>query len=426
MAGCQSNAQHDLIAREIRMREDKIYAMEDYIEQYQQLLCKYRSENAELKRQMSDGYVIEQKATTGSSSNTPSTTPRNGESPSTGGPSIDVPPTPKANGSEPPPLDLPDVPALEDTNPGSAKLDFRPTNLNSGASEVDDGSQVVAASLETDSNSEASTTDGELILRGEVVANDSGGGPRIMVDVMTPSRPEATHATGQVSLIIAASSGAGPWRNYGRWDFGADDAELIFDETLHQSAMRFHLELPPEAPSDIPVELWARVISPDGTRLVCHVPINLQAAGQFTSMPVDEAVHFAAAESEPIADETPVDVVDRDAVQPASYTAPEPADGGWTIARPWEPGDSSVAKALGGEWRAATQTPPEVVASVPIDSLRTGTHRTSSPRKVWSDEPQPPSWSPDRLEKLSEDTSDPAEPAPNPLRSARPNWSSTR
>jgi len=51
LSGCQNgNSQRDLVARELRMQEDKIYAMEDYINEYQQLLCKYRSENAALKR----------------------------------------------------------------------------------------------------------------------------------------------------------------------------------------------------------------------------------------------------------------------------------------------------------------------------------------------------------------------------------------
>ena len=56
MVGCRSNDQQDLITRELRMQEDQLYAMEDYISQYQQLVCKYRSENAALRRQMEGDY----------------------------------------------------------------------------------------------------------------------------------------------------------------------------------------------------------------------------------------------------------------------------------------------------------------------------------------------------------------------------------
>ena len=54
LIGCQSNAQQDLIARELRMQEDQIYAMEDYLTQYQQLLCDVRAENAALRRKLAD------------------------------------------------------------------------------------------------------------------------------------------------------------------------------------------------------------------------------------------------------------------------------------------------------------------------------------------------------------------------------------
>ena len=50
IAGCQSNADRDLIARDRRMQEDQMWAMQDYIQQYQQLVCQFRSENASLRR----------------------------------------------------------------------------------------------------------------------------------------------------------------------------------------------------------------------------------------------------------------------------------------------------------------------------------------------------------------------------------------
>ena len=49
LAGCQSGGQSDLVTRELRMQEDQIYAMEDYLSQYQQLLCELRAENARLE-----------------------------------------------------------------------------------------------------------------------------------------------------------------------------------------------------------------------------------------------------------------------------------------------------------------------------------------------------------------------------------------
>src|SRR4051812_32666662 len=54
VAGCQSNSERDLIARDRRMQEDQMWAMQDYIQQYQQLVCRFRSENASLRRQLND------------------------------------------------------------------------------------------------------------------------------------------------------------------------------------------------------------------------------------------------------------------------------------------------------------------------------------------------------------------------------------
>ena len=39
------------------MQEDQIYAMQDYMQQYQQLVCQYRSENASLRRQLAEGHA---------------------------------------------------------------------------------------------------------------------------------------------------------------------------------------------------------------------------------------------------------------------------------------------------------------------------------------------------------------------------------
>ena len=55
--GCQNNSERDIIARDRRMQEDQIYAMQDYVQQYQQLVCRYRSENASLRRQLSQGHA---------------------------------------------------------------------------------------------------------------------------------------------------------------------------------------------------------------------------------------------------------------------------------------------------------------------------------------------------------------------------------
>src|SRR3954451_13875049 len=62
VAGCQSNSERDLIARDRRIQEDQMWAMQDYIQQYQRLVCQFRSEKASLRRQLNDdrnGVVVD-------------------------------------------------------------------------------------------------------------------------------------------------------------------------------------------------------------------------------------------------------------------------------------------------------------------------------------------------------------------------------
>ena len=54
LVGCKSNGQTDLVEREMRQQEDQIYAMQDYLNNYQQLLCQTRAENESLKQQLAE------------------------------------------------------------------------------------------------------------------------------------------------------------------------------------------------------------------------------------------------------------------------------------------------------------------------------------------------------------------------------------
>jgi hypothetical protein len=115
LSGCQSGAQSDLIARELRMQEDKIYAQQDYLDQYQQLICKYRAENIALKRMLAD--------------HNPGEAPRHRD-PTTGEPASArgraapteapaIPPLPPTRPSEPADLQIPPLDATKRQPPMS-------------------------------------------------------------------------------------------------------------------------------------------------------------------------------------------------------------------------------------------------------------------------------------------------------------------
>jgi outer membrane murein-binding lipoprotein Lpp len=353
VVGCQSSAQFDQAARELRMQEDQLYAMEDYVTQYQQLLCKYRSENAALRRQLAERGI------------TPKTAPSNDRSlvtpPSTNGPDIEVPSNSPANGPPQPstaPTDAPDVPPLGDT-----------TSVDS------------------------------LMFRGEVVANDEGGGPRLVVDVEprdADGRP--TVHDGALSLmLVEPNDDVGPMK-LGRWDYRPKDVQAATDPAGDR--IRFHVELPEDTPLPKSSELWVQLLQRDGNRVVAHAALDLHQPSTFASHD----------------DESPYQVASHDeAVMAAVYSEAgdvppvesEVLDAGWSTAKPNEPA-GIPGEGESEDWRASSEPPPEAIAMP-----RPHVSPQAPKRRVAKADSRKSVWSPDR--------------AGQPSRSAaRPSWSANR
>jgi hypothetical protein len=417
LAGCQnSNSQRDLVARELRMQEDRIYAMEDYINEYQQLLCKYRSENAVLKQQLTEDRTTVE---------TPdaSTSPRS-KSPGGEGSRV-VPPTTPA-----PRLEAPDVPPLEPTKPDGAKLQFRPGNFSENSESGESPSEVAAASYsapigETTQSVETVSTDpaaSTVLLWGEVVANDNGGGPRLAIQVAPRDDSSGTPVlAGHVSLMLLAVDEQGSKQNLGRWDFGPEETQAAVDPA--SGTLLFHLELPTGIPVTTSNELWVRVVPKEGGKLLAKASVDLAQPGAFASQ-LDQPPQIPKIAAQ-IADAAGVDTL-----LPASYTMSTAGEDGWQLARPGEPANlPTEAELLNGGWRAATQPLPEVVTAVTGSASTESSDRANRPKR----EPKPASatgnnasrgasWSPDRPGDAGKSTS----ASDGATQRRRPRWSATR
>jgi hypothetical protein len=365
LAGCQSTSQSDLIAREMRMQEDKIYALQDYLSEYQQLLCQYRQENEALREQLG--------------TNGPGSTSSSGTSPRSSSPRGIRPPqeAPRApaNGSG----NIPDVP----------ELTIPPLDNQSGAGD----SPIQLTSYQEDSapgygSIESRSERAErAFLSGETIASEEGE-PRILVDVAPLSaagRGVVFH--GSLSLMILTPSDAGPPRSLARWDYSPEQAQAAKEESPDRYAMRFRLQLPNDLPIERPAELWVRLIREDGTKVLAKAPLSLDAPRSFASAP------FAAESNESSGDERPAEL--------GVVVQSAPTDEGWAIAKPGEtviatPGLAGSA----GEWRVATQPLPEITSSpvakpVAPDTLMKQDRKNAIALR--SREPAlPPAWSPER------------------------------
>jgi hypothetical protein len=409
LSGCQNNnSQRDLVARELRMQEDRIYAMEDYINEYQQLLCKFRSENAALKRQLAEDCTIVETPDS-------STSPRSKSSGGEGSRVVSPAPT----------LEAPEVPPLEPTKPDGANLQFRPGNFSGKSESGEQPSDVAAASYSAPAGETAlpaavipkEPMSSAVQLWGEVLANDMGGGPRLAIQLAPHDGSSGAQVlVGHVSLMLLAIDEQGSKQNLGRWDFGPEETQAAVDPT--SGILLFNLELPAETPVTTNNELWVRVVPQEGGKLLAKASVDLVQPGAFASRVEQppQAPKIAAQ----IADAAGVDTV-----LPASYTMSTAGDDGWQLARPGEPANlPTETEALNGGWRAATQPLPDVVAQkAPAEpSLRANRPKREPETATVSSTGQKAAWSPDRPGEAAKSTT----ASDGATQRRRPRWSATR
>jgi hypothetical protein len=183
--------------------------------------------------------------------------------------------------------------------------------------------------------------------------------------------------------------------------------------------MRFYLELPATTAVAEPAELWVRLVTPDGKKLLNHAEVDLAQPSQFASIddspaqPMhDEAIQLAASES-----------------LPNSSPAPRPLDldDGWTIARPGEPAGGDARHVAASEWRTSSEPIPTVTQDVSRASrVSDSTSRARAAKLPAAPAPpyKRPTWTAERPTTanaaLITDASKNASLRP------RPSWSATR
>jgi hypothetical protein len=319
----------------------------------------------------------------------------------------DIPPLESTSGSSSPPINL----ALY----AEAPAKIATTVSNETVKEI----TPVGSDSEDRQNSVAELAE-RVRLRGEVLANDERGGPRLVIDVEAlDSAGARMQFAGTLSLMLLVPDGGEEPENLARWDFSAAEVHEAIDP-LDFPAMRFYLELPSETAVTDPAELWVRLVMPDETKLLTHAEVNLIQPSQFASM-----------------DDMPEEPVDDEAGQIAASvsptrSAPEPRpmvlDEGWTIARPGEPAGSEEADIAESAWRASSEPILAVVQEATRASRVVESTRQSHTREQGSRPPAPaykrPTWTADR--PASSNSAQLTAPAKNGSPRPRPAWSATR
>lgn len=405
-----------------------MWAMQDYIQQYQQLVCRFRSENASLRRQLNEEHAgVPVECEPQPMPSTQSTRPA-----IKNGPQLENPPSPgiEERPSPTPSVEMPDVPPLKQGTSIDDGYAYKSLAIDERGQRNQDR-HAQTASYESPAAGEAASAAGkpvddaasnngpnrngnasaetspDILLSGEVVANDSGGGPRLVIDIeaLEPSGHIARF-DGNVSLALVSYDG-GTQHKLARWDFGPDDVRSAVDMTASEPTMRFHVELPGGTKVDGTAELWVRLAPTSGAKLLSHAKLDLAKPGVFSSR-TDKI--WASEES----------VIAASYFETSSKTsdiAPVMNEGTWATAKPGKPAilppesDESTGgwKAASGPLPAVSEgtKPPATMRNdrpIPIESASTKAAPVEVARK--------PSWAPERLGTQSH--------------AARPMWSATR
>lgn len=279
--------QADLYQRELRLQEDEIYRLEDYIEEYQAIISGYRCEVADLKRELAEAQDA-----------APAATPAPAARPTDDGPSLLR--TPEPTDFAPAPAE--ELPAGEEEappfNPGGqsdpSSLDAAP--LFDGAShQTDHATQLADAPRERAPLRQASAVVSRDPRRIDAPPNpyptatakrrpevepapEAIGDPSIRLtaepaDEAVPSlvalieSPEGDalrRFDGEVSVMLTDPSEDGRTKRIARWDFSAAEVRAAREADTHRLALT--IALPEATPTDRPLRLWVRLVERNGQR----------------------------------------------------------------------------------------------------------------------------------------------------------------
>jgi hypothetical protein len=403
--------------------------MQDYIEQYQQLVCRFRSENASLRRQLND----ERSGATGESlpvPRTPVSPPATNRVPNIPG---SLPPGSEKKQVPSPNIEMPDVPPLSretSIHSGSwtnsyaqsasrqhydryAQQVSYETAINTASSPTADEVAPAANTSNTPSNDSTNrelapaAESAQMVISGEVITNDSGGGPRLIINVEPVDKSgNIMEFDGSVSLsLVALENGA--QRRLARWDFRPEDVRSALIRTASGPTMQFRVELPADLKVDGATELWAKLAPMNGDRLFSHAKLSLMGPGIFSSR-----IGKALASDKSVVAATYLET----STQPIEMAATI-NESAWSTAKPGKPAvlrpDSDEAT---GGWKAASGPLPAIVESI------------KAPRGLAAQAPkstEPPSTKASPVEVARKPPWTPERPGTQ-SQAARPSWSATR
>lgn len=303
--GCRSRSERDLVERELRMHEDQIYALEDYLSEYQAIVQRLRCENQELKQQLAQnksgvlqgnqGTVPPARGGTQDDTWTPDR-PRTrsllDRSRATDQPDpfkddaregiipeleIDVT-EPEIELGPPVPVTPPAPPAAAPERSTSAPLQSEPAPP-----------AIVPTQVLSDAQPLLPTPQVETEVFGEIVQLANHQAASLHVEVRPLSAdgmPLEFEGELEVMLLDPTAGPTAP--ALARWEFTPDEVEQAWRDPESREVFDVLAGVPEDLPLNRPLELWIRLLPNDGGKILAS-----------TMLLPSEVTTVAAAETEP-------------------------------------------------------------------------------------------------------------------------------
>jgi hypothetical protein len=446
-AGCRNldNAQVDVLERELRQQEDYIYELEDYLIEYSEKLRQARLAQCESPAAKAVKPAAPKSPTLDVDPVERPTLPLNGRNkpapPLSEGPSATpeiTPPAAEPMPEAPSPVDPQpeavdpeemEVPELE-IDPGLGALPWRndgdvaqtPTLPPvSGESEplvipdpvdyqadaeiaaaplaaVTPEIQPVVETVEEPTLAPPEQNASRLIAErlqirrvlAEAASEDDASPASLLVVVEALNgTAEPVDAAGEASLMVMTRDAPGSYQKVDRWDFSAEETKAAWQSSRLGDGLHLELPLGGKKLPEGDLELWARLVSADGKKLLTQIPIE---PTQLTSMnealeETEQATGEEQAEgkiAKPRAAETALAASEEGAAAPGWRTSSVPLDPNRVE------GFASTATEKGRGWATTSShrgDPPRAAASSPTGPTWQRSsipHAESAARRDWT------------------------------------------
>ena len=294
--GCRTarDNQFDILERELRTQEDYIYELEDYVVEYSEKLRQCRSSwPTSVTTNRSDSKSVVKTSKPADEDDWRSEPLRFDEEPiyklGDDSPDRREPDRPLPRTMEPPAIELEEtipeefeVPELEITEPlsrveGASTIERAVYNQDEELVVTDDEVLLIpepVAELELEPTvQDEQVVTAERVVVVQLFRSEAGKTPPKTLLAVVEARnadDESVKFSGEVSLMVMTGDSEKPQR-LKRWDFDLEDAASAWQSSHLGNG--FHLELPlgeTKLP-EVPLELWVRIVSQDGRKLLTQL-----------------------------------------------------------------------------------------------------------------------------------------------------------